>query len=219
MADLLVLQHQDDAPAGLLGGFLASRPDLTVRTLRVDAEELPAPTAADRIVVLGAEASAVGTGSEPWVAPELAFLRRAAISGVPVLGICFGAQVLAAALGGSVHRLDTPQIAWGEFATTNPQAVPGGPWLTWHEDGFVPPPRARVIAHDEVGVQAFAAGPHLAVQFHPEVTPDIVDGWMAAFGRDLADRVYDADALREATRRNAPLAARNALRLFARWLA
>jgi len=221
MPDLLVLQHQDDAPVGLLGGLLAARAaagGAAARTVRVDAGELPAPSAASRIVVLGADASAVGTGSQPWVAEEVLFLRRAAFAGVPILGICFGAQVLAAALGGGVHRLDAPQIGWISVPSTDPQALPDGPWLSWHEDAVTPPPRSRVVAQDDVGVQAFAAGPHLGVQFHPEVTPAIVDGWIDADGRDLADRVYAPDELRAATAENAPAAARNALRLFGRWL-
>lgn len=218
MADLLVLQHQDDAPAGLLGGVLAARPGTTVRTVRVDLEALPDPAAATAVVVLGADASAVGAGSEGWVAPETAWVRRAALAGVPVLGICFGAQVLAAALGGRVHRMPAAQVGWIRTPSTDIQALPSGPWLAWHQDAVLPPPNARVLARDEHCVQAFAAGPHLAVQFHPEVTPAIVEGWIAADGRALADRAYDADALRAATAEHAPAAAQAALRLFARWL-
>jgi GMP synthase-like glutamine amidotransferase len=218
MADILVLQHQDDAPAGLLGGVLASRPGTTVRTLRVDAEALPDPRGAAAAVILGSDASAVGDGSAPWVAPEIAWTRAAAIAGVPVLGICFGAQVLASALGGRVHRMPTAQVGWIRTPSTDIQALPSGPWLAWHQDAVLPPPNARVLARDELCVQAFTAGPHLAVQFHPEVTPAILEGWIAADGRDLAERVYDADALRAATAEHAPAAAQAALRLFARWL-
>lgn len=217
-ADLLVLQHQDDAPAGLLAGVLAARADLTVRTARVDAEPLPGDPKPAAVVVLGADASAVGDGSEAWVLPEIAWVRRAALAGVPVLGICFGAQVLATALGGRVHRMPTPQVGWVRTPSTDIQALPSGPWLSWHEDAVLPPPNAKVLARDEFCVQAFVAGPHLAVQFHPEVTPAIVEGWIAADGRDLADRVYDPDALRAETAAHAPDAARAALRLFSRWL-
>ncbi len=221
MPELLVLEHQDDVPAGLLGGLLAARAATggpAVRTARVGVDELPGFDGLSQIVVLGADASAVGTGSEPWVADEVAYLRRAALSGVPVLGICFGAQVLAAALGGGVHRLDAPQIGWTCASTADPQALPGGPWLSWHEDAVTPPPRSRVLAQDDVCVQAFAAGPHLGVQFHPEVTPAIVGGWIDGDRRDPAGRVYEPDALRAASEEHAPAAARNALRLFSRWL-
>lgn len=221
MPELLVLEHEDDVPAGLLGGLLAARAASggpSVRTARVGDDELPGFDALSQIVVLGARASAVGTGSQPWVADEVAYVRRAALSGVPVLGICFGAQVLSAALGGGVHRLDAPQVGWISVHTADPQALPQGPWLSWHEDAVTPPPRSRVLAQDDVGVQAFAAGPHLGVQFHPEVTPAIVDGWIEADRRGPADRGYEPDALRAAGAEHAPAAARNALRLFSRWL-
>ncbi len=220
MADVLVLQHQDDAPAGLLAGVLsAAAPDAAVRTVAVAEEALPSPDGARAIVVLGSDASVVGGGTEPWIPGELAFVRAAARADVPVLGICFGAQVLAAALGGDVHRMDAPQVGWVPVPSVDIRTIPSGPWLAWHEDAVTPPPGAKVLAEDDVCVQAFAAGPHLGVQFHPEVTPAIVEGWIAGDGRELAERVYDPDELARATRENAARAAPDALRLFSRWLA
>jgi GMP synthase-like glutamine amidotransferase len=220
MADVLVLQHQDDAPAGLLAGVLgAAAPASAVRTLAVADGPLPAPDGARAIVVLGSDASVVGGGSAPWIPGEIAWVRAAAEAGVPVLGICFGAQILAAALGGDVHRMPAPQVGWVPAPSIDTRILPSGPWLAWHEDAVTPPPGARVLAQDDVCVQAFAAGAHLGVQFHPEVTPAIVEGWIAGDGRELADRVYDPDDLAEQTRANAPRAAQDALRLFSRWLA
>ncbi len=219
MRDVLVLQHQPDAPAGLLAGVLGAAPGVTVHTVAVADESLPAPGTARAVVVLGSDASVVAGGSAPWIRDEITWVRRAALAGVPVLGICFGAQVLAAALGGDVHRLPAAQVGWVPVPSTDVQAVPGGPWLSWHEDAVTPPPNARVLARDDVGVQAFGAGPHLGVQFHPEVTPAIVDAWIAADGRALADRVYDPDTLRAQTAEHAAKAAPQALRLFSRWLA
>jgi GMP synthase-like glutamine amidotransferase len=219
MSDVLVLQHQPDAPAGLLAGVLHAAPGTTTRTVAVAGEPLPDPAGARAVVVLGSDASVVGGGSEPWIPGEVAFVRRAAEAGVPVLGICFGAQVLAAALGGDVHRLPVAQVGWVSVPSIDVRTVPSGPWLAWHEDAVTPPPGAKVLARDDVCVQAYAAGPHLGVQFHPEVTPAIVDGWIDGDGRELVDRVYDPDALREQTREHAPAAARDALRLFSRWLA
>jgi GMP synthase-like glutamine amidotransferase len=220
VADILLLQHQDDAPAGLLTGVLGAIAAASpVRTVHVAAEALPAPEHARAIVVLGSDASVVGGGSARWIGPEIAFVRHAAEAGVPVLGICFGAQILAAALGGDVHRMAAPQVGWVPAPSIDIRTVPSGPWLAWHEDAVTPPPGARVLAQDDICVQAFAAGSHLGVQFHPEVTPAIVDGWIDGDGRELTDRVPHPDELREQTRRHAPGAALDALRLFARWLA
>lgn len=220
MRDVLVLQHQADAPPGLLADALDAT-GATSRTVRVDAEPLPpvsAAATATAIVVLGSDASAVGEGSAPWIPGEIAWLRDAVAAGAPVLGICFGAQVLAAALGGTVERMREPQIGWIEPRSEDPGALPGGPWFAWHEDAVTPPPGARVLARDDRCVQAFAAGPHLGVQFHPEVTPAIVEGWIDAYGRELASEVFDPDRLLEDTLRHAPAAAGAARRLFERWL-
>ena len=105
------------------------------------------------------------------------WLRAADAAGVPVLGICFGAQALAAALGGSVHRLAKPEVGWVTVETRDPDRLPAGPWMAWHEDGFTLPPLAYELASNAFGVQAFCHCRHLAVQFHPEVTPAIVADW------------------------------------------
>ncbi|HEX8105151.1 MAG TPA: type 1 glutamine amidotransferase, partial [Solirubrobacteraceae bacterium] len=217
MDGFLIFQHQADAPPGLVGDALDAA-GARARTVRVDAEPLPAaPAAAGAVIVLGSDASAVGDGSAPWIGDEIAWLRTAAAAGVPVLGICFGAQVLAAALGGAVTRMPAPQVGWVDVGSTAPDAIPPGPWLAWHEDAVTPPPGARVLARDAVCVQAFATGPHLALQFHPEVTPAIVEDWVDAYGRDLAGQVFDLDRLLADTERHAARAAADARALFAAW--
>ncbi len=196
MTRAVVLQHQDDAPPGLLEVWAGHR-GLTLEVLRPDRDPLPDPgdVRAACAIVLGSDAS-VAARTEPWIAPELDWLRGADAAGLPVLGICFGAQALAAALGGDVRRAAAPEIGWirlGEHRAP----VPAGPWFAWHEDVLDPPPGADVLARNAVGVQAWATGRHLAVQFHPEVTPRIVEGWASAYGRALADAGVDAAALRD----------------------
>jgi GMP synthase-like glutamine amidotransferase len=110
-----------------------------------------------------------------------------------VLGICFGAQALASALGGSVTRLATPEFAWIELQVSDAEQVPAGPWLALHDDTITLPPFARELARNEFGPQAFGIGPHLGVQFHPEVTPAILARWLADKGaRVRADLLADA---------------------------
>ncbi len=192
----LVVQHQDDAPAGLLETWARHR-GLALDVLRPDRGPLPPVGPADPaacVIVLGADAS-VAARDAPWVEPELAWLRQTA-ERLPVLGICFGAQALAAALGGAVRRADRPEIGWITLDGADPP-IPRGPFFAWHEDVIDPPPSARVLARNAVGVQAWAAGRHLAVQFHPEVTPHIVEGWASAYGRALSDAGVDAQRLRD----------------------
>ena len=171
----LILEHDHDAPAGLLGDWLAARDDAL--TVRMHAGERPPdPATFARVVTLGSE-HAADDDAIPWQAGEQATLRAADAAGVPILGVCFGAQSLARALRGSVRRCARPQLGWVHVGTRAPDVVPDGPWLAWHDDELLPPPGAEVLAANASGVQAYRAGIHAGVQFHPEVTPDIVAAW------------------------------------------
>jgi GMP synthase-like glutamine amidotransferase len=171
----LILEHDDNAPAGLLGQWLAARDELV--TVRLHAGERPPAVAGfARVVTLGSE-QAADDDSVPWQADERATLRAAEAAGVPVLGVCFGAQSLARALGGGVRRAARPELGWVHVGTRAPDLVPDGPWLSWHDDELLAPPGAEVLAANASGVQAYRAGIHAAVQFHPEVTTEIVTAW------------------------------------------
>jgi GMP synthase-like glutamine amidotransferase len=116
-------------------------------------------------------------------------------AGLPILGICFGAQALAVALGGSVTRLHEPEHAWIKVQTRDTRRIPGGPWLGIHEDRITLPPFAEELASNASGVQAFALGGHLGVQFHPEITPSIVSRWVSdKAGLISRDLLEDLDA-------------------------
>ena len=180
----LVLQTQADAPAGLLEAWAARR-GFALDTFRVDGEDAwPEPRAYAFVVALGSSASVAGGGPE-WVARTIDFLRAADAADVPVLGICFGAQALAAALGGSVRKLSTPEVGWVTVTSNDAERIPTGPWLAWHEDGFTLPPLGYELAANAFGSQAFCHCRHLAVQFHPEVTAEIVAGWAKTDHADL----------------------------------
>ena len=212
---LLVVEHQPDAPAGLVGGWAAGR-GLAVTTLRPAAgQPLPRSLApGDTVVVLGSEKTAFDD-SVPWLHDELTFVGQALDSNVPVLGICFGGQVLARVLGARVYRLGASEIGWVTLASER-AGLADGPWLAWHQDGFELPAGSSQVAAGAVSVQAFSAGPHLGLQFHPEVNRPIVQAWIA--GADppldppLAQRLLrDYDDAGEK-------AAANAEALFSAWL-
>jgi GMP synthase-like glutamine amidotransferase len=143
----------------------------------------PDPLGLSAVVALGSDRS-VHASKDPWIAEQVAFLRAAHDAGVPVVGICFGGQALAAALGATVSRAPETEIGWIDVQGEDGF---GGRWFTWHEDVFDLPPGATELARAGSGVQAFAAGPSVGLQFHPEVTPAIVDDWLDGAPAAVAD--------------------------------
>ncbi|WP_211768077.1 type 1 glutamine amidotransferase [Kutzneria sp. CA-103260] len=135
-----------------------------------------------------------------WLAPELRWLADAVARGGAVLGICFGAQALARALGGGVRRAETPEIGWVPVDSDVPEVVPAGPWFQWHFDRFAPPPGAVEIARNSAASQAYRIGRCLGVQFHPEATAEGIEVWVdnggAAHARALG--IEPADLLAQA---------------------
>jgi GMP synthase-like glutamine amidotransferase len=186
----LALQTQADIPSGRLLPWAASR-GLRLDVVRVDlGEPLPEPRELDFAVALGSDASLV-SGGAPWIADALDWLRSADAADVPVIGIGFGAQALAVALGARVYRLPEPEHGWIQVETLDPERVPAGPWPTRHRDGFELPPLAYELARNEHGVQAFCHRHHVAVQFHPEAAAVadanvLFDGFAARAGLSLA---------------------------------
>ncbi len=151
---VLVVEHERDSGIGLLGDRAAERGDELV-VVRPTEEPLPASVDGfDGLVVLGAAPSVNDADIAHWFVPETDLIRDADARGVPVLGVCFGAQALAVSLGGTVRRAERPEVGWVEIDTDDPVAIPAGPWFQWHVDAITPPPGARVIARSEVCVQA-----------------------------------------------------------------
>ncbi len=152
--------------------------------VRVD---FPDPLDYDLIIPMGAPWSVydqdrIGT----WINDELGVLRRAHAAGVPVLGICFGGQALAAALGGTVVRAERGELGWVTLRTERPGLIDAGPWFEWHTDRWILPEGIEAIARSDAAEQAFVCGRSLGLQFHPEVTPDTLRLWLGSDGDDPA---------------------------------
>jgi hypothetical protein len=122
-------------------------------------------------------------------------------------------------LGGRVYRGDESEIGWLPVRTSDPALVPEGPWFQWHFDTFTLPPTARVIADSPVGPQAFVAGRSLGLQFHPEVTTQIMYDWVRVYAHELEGDSVDPGALLEETVERASESERMARQLFDRFLA
>ena len=190
-----VIRHHEEDSAGFIGAAFEARGAELGVCLFPKEGPLPALDGIDHVVVLGAVWSVYDDSPDrAWIAEVLAWLRQADEAGVPVLGICFGGQALAAALGGRVEAAPRKEIGWSVVDSYDPEVIPHGPWLEFHQDRFFPPSHARVLATNEVGVQAAVLGRHLAVQFHPEPDGALLRAWLDMGGREEAERHgVDAD--------------------------
>jgi GMP synthase (glutamine-hydrolysing) len=211
----LFIQHQEDVPPGLIGERVEQH-GVEVHVLRAAPGAYPDPRAFDFVVPLGSGESAYDD-DVPWIRDERAFLRAAIDADVPVFGICFGSQILADVLGGSVRRGERPEIGWMNVDTDEPALIEPGPWLVWHFDVLTPPPDGREVARTPLGTQAFTAGPHLGVQFHPEATPASVGSWAEAYADAVRRLGPTPEALVEETARGLDAARRRAHKLFDRF--
>ncbi|MFM7068514.1 MAG: type 1 glutamine amidotransferase, partial [Actinomycetes bacterium] len=167
----LFVHHDPNSVDGLLGESF-TRCGATIRSHQVcdtphspaGRTEFPDPTDFDAVVVFGSRWSVCDPDCAHWVEPEVAMLRAADAAGVAVLGCCFGGQILAAALGGTVAPTAHSEIGWMEVEPL-PLAgddrrfdgwVTAGPWLQWHGDAFTVPSGAVELATSAAGPQAFA---------------------------------------------------------------
>jgi GMP synthase-like glutamine amidotransferase len=183
---VVVIRHDDVDCAGFVGdAFEARGAELAVHPFPAD-RPLPPLSGVDHILVLGSDSSV--NDPETWIASELAWLRQADKAGLPVLGICFGGQAICAAFGGRVEAMARKEIGWVMVDSADRAVIPAGPWLEFHGDRCLPPPQATVLARNAAGVQAFALGRHLALQFHPEVDGPQLKRWLDAGGDQDAEQ-------------------------------
>jgi GMP synthase-like glutamine amidotransferase len=177
-----ILEHEPQSPAGYLLDWANERGH-EPRVLKVPGmARWPEVDADDVVVSLGSDHS-VHASRELWIAQEIQFVRAVHYASVPVLGICFGGQLLSAALGGRVRRADATCANWRCIDTVEPDLIPPGPWFRWHEDVFEVPPGGTLLAEDSSVPLAFQIGPSLGLQFHPEVGRELAEAWISG-GRE-----------------------------------
>ena len=189
MTRLLVVQH---VPYERLGTLESAFTTAGCSLLALDASSpsaaWPAPSDYDGLVVMGGPQSVYDQKTYPWIKPELAFLRDALKAEKPILGICLGAQLLAAALGAAVTKAPQKEIGWYPLmrepgADGDPLLEPFGQTETvfqWHGDTFALPKGAvRLASSPLCPEQGFRWKSNVyAFQFHVEVTEAIIRAWM-----------------------------------------
>lgn len=207
----LFVQHDHVSPTGPVSARLRERGFEVDEVLVVDEANYTTPNVAfefpdlgdyDLVVPMGApwgawDDACIGR----WLLPEIEWVRDALARDIPVLGICFGGQLMARALGGTVAKAPRAEIGWTRIDTDDAALVPAGPWFHFHYDRWTVPAAATEIARNDVASQAFTVGRSLAVQFHPELTADTLEGWLREGGAEqvVADG-QDPDAMLAHTR-------------------
>lgn len=174
---------------------------------------VPAPDALDDgdeqhsgVVILGGEMGCHDTAEFPWLLDEVALIQRAHEQQIPVLGICLGGQLVAQALGGRVLAGGCHEIGWFEAEVLLDDPLLGPPAVAeqflWHSDAFEPPVEAEALASGRIPGRAplaFRCGTSYGLQFHPEVTAELVAGWVATDGGELAELGVNGSELVAAT--------------------
>lgn len=164
----------------------------------------------DLVVLLGSHRSAHDPAQAAVVAAESTLLLGLLDAGVAAIGICYGAQLAARALGGHSYRADEPEVGWRRVDTDDPELCPEGPWAQFHRDVFVVPPSATALGSTWAGPQAFIddsrGGRVVAWQFHPEALPETVTRWAEESAHVVREAGLTRDELARQTRQWGPSA-------------
>ena len=175
---VVVVANDGDGDDGFVGERFAEYGAVIDRRWRERPDAMDdAEVEADAIVLLGSDWSVYQPSVKDAVAAEKALVRRAVERGVPLLGICFGAQITAAALGCAVVRAEKAEIGWRTLSSQSTAFSPG-PWFQYHADRWIDAGQVQSFMHSAIGPQAFDLGRILAVQFHPEVTAATSSRWL-----------------------------------------
>ncbi|MFB9981364.1 glutamine amidotransferase [Mesorhizobium kowhaii] len=184
------------------------------------------PLKADLLVVLGGPIGVYETDAYPFLKTELALVRDRLDAGLPVLGICLGAQLIAAALGAKVAPSGIKEIGFAPVNLTEAgrfgplRHLSGVPVLHWHGDAFELPEGATLLATTSAANQAFSMGANvLALQFHAEAdTGNDLEPWLIGHAAELAGAGLDPRHIRDHARTHGVALRKAGRAAFAEWL-
>jgi GMP synthase-like glutamine amidotransferase len=186
MLPVAIFRHAPTEGPGYFAIFLEQQ-GIPWRLIPLDEGE-PVPAAVDGFSGLCFMGGPMSVNDPlPWIAPVCELIRAAAARDIPVIGHCLGGQLMSKALGGQVTRNPVKEIGWGEVG--GEETTPARAWLGpyagkpvtvfhWHGETFsLPPGASRLFASRHCANQMFALGPHLGMQCHVEMTPEMISSW------------------------------------------
>lgn len=220
-----VVVHVAFEDPGTFGPVLEEK-GYVLETLQAGVDDLGDPLAPDLLLVLGGP---IGVGEEadyPFLRDELGLIRKRLEARRPTLGVCLGAQLMAASLGARVHPGPAKEIGWKKLDLTAEGRVSclapleDAAVLHWHGDTFDLPEGARLLASTDICKhQAFDLGNFaLALQFHPEAQGGRIERWLIGHTSELRAAGIDIPGLRADTARLGPALEQAAPDVLRRWL-
>ena len=200
---VLFVHHEDPVTAGTYDEVVSGAGHEIVRWLPFKGEEPPPLDAIDAVVVLGGAVHPDADATDPWLEADVRLIEDALAAGVPTLGICLGAQLIARAAGSWVGPVDASEVGWyriepNEDGLDDPLVRELGPsthGFQWHHYTFTVPDGATELARSDRAVQAFRLGECTwGVQFHPEVSEALVGEWIGMAPEQLDGSVASVTA-------------------------
>ncbi|MGH2963314.1 MAG: type 1 glutamine amidotransferase [Solirubrobacterales bacterium] len=201
---LLTVVHERTAGPGVFAGVEAERGAELVEWVPAEGAP-PALEGHDGALVLGGSMHPDQEDEHPWLGPEKELIGGLVERGVPLLGVCLGAELLAESSGGRARWLDETHIGWAETRLNDvglADPVLGGlperfVGFQWHSYACEPPPGSAVLAGGDDRLDAFRVRDAWGVQFHVEATSEIMLGWLESHREDEVPAGFDPNALHE----------------------
>ena len=232
MLPVAIFRHAPTEGPGYFAIFLEQQ-GIPWRLIAIDEGE-PVPAAVDGFSGLCFMGGPMSVNDPlPWIEPVCALIREAAARNVPVIGHCLGGQLMSKALGGAITRNQVKELGWGE--ATGKDNATARHWLGdyagkvgtvfhWHGETFsIPPGATRLFASQYCANQMFALGPHLGMQCHVEMTPEMISAWCEQWADEAATAadqpsVQTPEAMQAEIGERLPVMRRLSEQLYSVWI-
>jgi GMP synthase (glutamine-hydrolysing) len=223
----LAVRHVAFEDLGILGPLVSARGyDIRYHDAGIEPFMGDSLIAADLVVVLGGPIGVYEQNTYPFITDEIAAVAARLQSNKPMLGICLGAQMMAAALGARVAPGPVKEIGYAPLTLTGAgkasvlALLGASPVLHWHGDNCELPDSCALLASTaDCPVQAFARTPaQLALQFHLETEPARLEAWLVGHTVELGKAGIDPRALREEARALGPALRQTGAKVLGAWL-
>lgn len=232
MRPVAIFRHSPTEGPGYFAIFLEQH-GIPWRLIAIDAGD-PVPVSADTYSGLCFMGGPMSVNDPlPWIDEVCTLIRDAATKDIPVIGHCLGGQLMSKALGGSVTRNPVKEIGWGEALAEHNDlarhwlgdfAGKSGTVFQWHGETFsIPPGASRLFANAFCANQMFVLGPHLGMQCHVEMTPEMIATWCEQWADEAAAVADQASvetpaAMQSHTAARLPVMRALADRLYSVWI-